>query len=437
MTHADEIPDRRKPSRWVAAVLIVLGVIAAIMIGGGASTNVCAGEGPLQLKRGVSIHEWLNWSPVRQDGTYVWPPYRELAEWGRPRDFAQIKSLGFDFVRLSVDPGPLLASKGKRRRQAVERLEEAVKQVMASGLKVIVDLHPVSQVQAWSAVAIEVSADDPMAARYRSAVKSVAAMLQRVGPDRVALELMNEPQYYPCDGSGGRKWEAVLERLVREARGAAPDLTLIVSGACGGNVTGLVQLDPAKFGDKNLLYSFHFYEPLPFTHQGVAEAGDVKGAPWPAEAVATPLALIYTQLLIGQDGDATPANQRARLQEARRYLDDYVAGGADGAKLRARFEEVRAWADQHGVARDRLLLGEFSVMAASDRRGGALDGDRFRWLHAVRHEAEALGAAWAYWEYSNPHGMSLTTWDKSRRADAIALKALGLATDTAELPDAN
>lgn len=37
---------------------------------------------------------------------------------------------------------------------------------------------------------------------------------------------MNEPQYYLCDGSGGREWEAVLTGLVRGAREAAPELTL-------------------------------------------------------------------------------------------------------------------------------------------------------------------------------------------------------------------
>jgi endoglucanase len=423
--------DRRKPARWLAALIILLGLIAALMIGGGAPSNVCAAEAPLQLKRGVSIHEWLNWAPVTKAGTYRWPPYEDLDAWGSVRDFTRIKALGFDFVRLSVDPGPLLASEGRRREDALARLEKAVGLVTKSGLKVVVDLHPVSQVQAWSPVALEVPADAPMAARYRSVVASVAKMLGRMDTSRVALELMNEPQFYPCDGSGGREWEGVLEGLVRAARQAAPDLTLVVSGACGGNITGLVQLDPAKLGEGPLLYSFHFYEPLDFTHQGVAEAGDVKGAPWPADEVAEPLALIYSKLLISRDGSASASNQAARLAEVRRYIGHYIASGADAAKLKARFGQVRDWARQHGVTGDQLLLGEFSVMAANDQRGGALDADRYRWLSAVRHEAEALGAAWAYWEYSNPHGMSLTTADTSRRADPIALKALGLATDTA------
>jgi len=156
---------------------------------------------------------------------------------------------------------PLLASEGARRDVAVGHLEEAVRAVTNSGLKAVLDLHPVNQVKAWSPEAIENGSDQAIRDRYRSAVSSVARMLERVGTDKVALELMNEPQYYPCDGSGGRDWEAVLTGLVRAAREVAPDLTLVVTGACGGNITGLVQLDPTRLGDDRLLYSFHFYEP--------------------------------------------------------------------------------------------------------------------------------------------------------------------------------
>jgi len=421
-------------ARWFALALL-LALAAATTLGGPARAQ--ADGGPIALKRGVSIHEWLNWAPLTEDGDYRWPPYNDLAEWGSARDFARIKALGFDFVRLSVDPGPLLASEGVRREAAISRLEQAVREVRKSGLKVILDLHPVGQVKAWSPEALEVSADDPLAARYRAVIAGVASMLARVDPDATALELMNEPQFYPCDGRGGRKWESVLEGAVGAARKAAPELTLIVSGACGGNAKGLVQLEPAAFDDDRLLYSFHFYEPHEFTHQGVAEAENVKGAPWPADAVATPLALVYANLLVSQDGNQTSNDRAKKLTSVRRYLSSYLAGDWDEARLKARFSEVRAWAERHHLPLSRLFLGEFSVMRATDQRGGALDADRFRWLDAVRREAEALGAAWAYWEYSNPHGMSLMTADANRRPDIVVLEALGLADKRAALPAAN
>src|SRR5690606_16995367 len=36
---------------------------------------------PLELHRGVAVHQWLNWSPLEPDGSYRWPPYLTQAEW--------------------------------------------------------------------------------------------------------------------------------------------------------------------------------------------------------------------------------------------------------------------------------------------------------------------------------------------------------------------
>ena len=130
-----------------------------------------------------------------------------------------------------------------------------------------------------------------------------------------------------------------------------------------------------------------------------------------------------------QDQSITQATRAVALAKVRDYLQDYVAGNWTEDRLAARFDQLRAWAKQNGVPTDRLLLGEFGVTAAQLGHGGALDTDRFVWLDAVRRAAEGLGAAWCYWEYSNPYGMSLTTADQSRRPDPVAVAALKLKTE--------
>ncbi|TIX38025.1 MAG: glycoside hydrolase family 5, partial [Mesorhizobium sp.] len=42
---------------------------------------IAANAAPIQLQRGVGVHEWLNWSPVEDDGSYSWPPYRSEEAW--------------------------------------------------------------------------------------------------------------------------------------------------------------------------------------------------------------------------------------------------------------------------------------------------------------------------------------------------------------------
>ena len=123
-----------------------------------------AAAAPLELHRGVNVHEWLNWSPLAADGSYRWPPYQSTDEWlGRYRPltdwpagdpFDRIRSLGFDFVRLTVDPGPLLASEGERRSEALAVLADGVRRLTKSGLKVVLNLHIVSQVPAYGGEAV-------------------------------------------------------------------------------------------------------------------------------------------------------------------------------------------------------------------------------------------------------------------------------------------
>lgn len=389
------------------------------------SVTASATDGPISLRRGVTIHEWLNWAPLTPEGDYRRPPYRDLETWGSTADFTEIRAFGFDFVRLSVDPGPLLSADGDRLSKAVARLELAVRAVTQARLKVILDLHPVSQVKAWSPGAIEGPPNTQALVRYRAVVSALARMLAKVGTDKTALELMNEPQFEPCDGVSGRNWEEVLIGLVRAARDAAPELTLVVSGACGGTITGLVQLDPAKLNADRLLFSFHFFEPEAFTQQGQPGAAAVKGAPWPTSDKEAALALAYSELLLEEEV-LTPHERAARLADIRTYLGAYTAAGGTPEKLRTRFGEVRAWADRHGIPHRNLLLGAFGATAATGSRGGALDAHRFFWLEAVRREAERLGAAWTYWAYSNPYGMSLRSPDRARRPDGVALDALGL-----------
>ncbi|TIL64468.1 MAG: glycoside hydrolase family 5 protein, partial [Mesorhizobium sp.] len=211
----------------------------------------------------------LNWSPVEEDGSYRWPPYRSEQEWRAghrpltdwPGDaFAHIRSMGFDFVRLSVDPGPLLASRGAKRQQALDILAAAVERVTSAGLKVVFDLHGVTQVPAYSMEMIYDGADSEGVASYREMVVAVAAMLARVGTDKVALEPYNEPAYYPCDSSGSDDWQRIMADTVRDIRAVSSELTIVATGACGGSIAGLVNLAPG-FDDPNVYYSFHMYEP--------------------------------------------------------------------------------------------------------------------------------------------------------------------------------
>jgi hypothetical protein len=78
--------------------------------------------------------------------------------------------------------------------------------------------------------------------------------------------------------------------LLDAARAAAPHFTLVATGACGSMVRGLDALDPAPLQRfQPLLFTFHFYEPYLFSHQGAPWLHEpvyraLNGLPWPGSA---------------------------------------------------------------------------------------------------------------------------------------------------------
>lgn len=391
---------------------------------------------PIALQRGVGVHDWLNWAPLDDDGTYRWPPYRDEAEWlagARPLSdwpegdqFTRIRAMGFDFIRLSVDPGPLAASEGAERQEALDILDAAVRKVTSSGLKVVFNLHGVSQVPQYGMDMIYEGADSAGVSAYREMVVDVARMLVEVGVTDVAIEPYNEPAYYPCDADGTEDWQRIMADTVADVRAVSTELTVVATGACGGSITGLTDLDPT-FDDPNLLYSFHMYEPHSFTHQRAEDPEDfASGLPWPASEGSPELAI--ETLRSQMDAAGIDAGRQARtIVELRGVVEQYFAENWGQAQLEARIAEAVAWAEAHDIAPSRLFMGEFgAILMTPDGRMGAFNQDRLRYLTAVREQAETYGMPWSIWEYSNPYGMSVIVPEGPAVPDADLLGALGL-----------
>jgi hypothetical protein len=410
--------------RFAAAAMVVLALATA------------SDAAPLALQRGVGLHEWLNWSPLAADGSYRWPPYRSEAEWlasNRPASdwpagdpLARIRALGFDFVRLSVDPGPLLATDGERRQQALDVLAADVGRLVGVGLNVVFNLQAVSQVPAYSNDLINGAADSDGMKRYREMMVAVAAMLAKIGTDRVALEPFNEPAHYPCDASGDEEWQTILGDEVKAVRAVSPDLTLVVTGACGGSITGLADIDPS-FDDPDTLYSFHMYDPHSFTHQRLDDpAAFGSGLPWPADT-GTPDTVVASLRAHMDATGLSEEQQTANLLAVGGYIADYFNENPGLPQLQARIGEAVTWAKAHGIPTRRLFMGEFgAILMSKDGKQGAFNADRLRYDRAVRQEAERFSIPWSIWEYANPYGMSVIVPDGPAVPDSALLTALGL-----------
>ena len=380
----------------------------------------------LRLRRGMNLWPWFSltreFPEPRTD--YDWPPFQGGRAIPARGDLAALRSAGIDFVRLPVDPGPLLAFSGAQRERLFADILGAVELCNDESLTVIVNLHPNGATHHFNPRNLVGDVMAPLFTRYLVLVRDLAARLARLDPARVAFEPLNEPP----QGCGAADWTVMQSELLRTARAAAPNLTLIATGACGGMVAGLETLHPSS--DPNVIHTFHFYEPYVFSHQGAPwMSGEpiyryLNAVPWPASAGSRQKTRAAVVSRMAAD-TATPASEKHEIPKTvERVLDEYFDANPDRRFIEHYFSRVLAWADRHRVARERILLGEFGALRSDDRYVAAPAADRARYIRDVREVCEAAGMPWAFWNLFD--GMGLTIDDRSRTFDPAIVAALGL-----------
>jgi len=342
------------------------------------------------LQRGINLSMWY-----AQDWDYS---AEHLAKYTTADDFRLVKSLGFDHARLSINPEPLMAG-GKPDAldpAAIARLDKTVAEITATGLVVILDIHP------------EPSFMDPLAHGDQSAAnfitfwKTFAAHYAGTDPNKVYFEVLNEPHF-----DDAYRWAGIQASVIPAIRAIAPKHTIIATGAKWGGVEGLKLLEPVR--DDNIIYSFHDYDPMTFTHQGASWVGEtakpLRKVPYPSteENVAPLLGLETTD-----QGKKDLAWYGKQHWDAKK-VDEEIAAMADwGAK-----NHVPVWCGEFGVYRDYVE-----------------PGPRAAWLHDMRVAFEAHKIGWSMWDYQGGFAI-VTKADGKTTVDESVATALGLRVSTA------
>jgi hypothetical protein len=401
--------------------------LAACMIGTSLGAETPADR--FQPKRGLNTDTWVEWLSVEDLATRpgfldVYPDWRRHVA---PERVAELGTLGFDFVRLSADPSPLLRlGPGPAQDAAIDQLRATTDALQAAGLKVIVDLHSIPRgTDPWGTEAIVGNPD--LFQAHVALVGRVAARMADLDPDRTAIEVLNEPTH-DCDGVYGGAdmvWPDQLRQLHAAARNAAPKLPIVLTGACWGGAESLAVLDPALIGDDNVIWSFHSYDPFLFTHQG---------ASWTSWANAYFGGLPYPPSLL-DDAGAEAALQSAKARLAARPIEGVTEATLSDVLAEYRetplaemigkeIEIAAAWADRHGIPRSRIILGEFGAIRDGEPGPSPALADRARFLADKRARAEAAGIGWAVWSWGG--SMGLVSDDSTRSMPQDICDALGL-----------
>lgn len=343
-----------------------------------------------RLKRGVNLPFWF-WSQLSLD---------EVRTRFGDADLALLARLGFTYVRLPFDMDFFYDASRPDLLDpaALAVFDEQLARLLGYGLAVSVDFHStpwVSAAQSDYSAGLE---DPGRQVLYLAFWKSLAAHLSRTDPERVFLEVMNEPGFWDDPA----QWYALQRQVAAAIRSQAPHHTLLLTSAKSSWLTEFVEMQPVD--DANVVYNFHFYEPFAFTHQGADWAVEVvqplRRVPYPADpqAVAPLLA----------DLPAASAE----------FLRQYGEERWDAAAIRRRVQQAAEWGERHAVAVICNEFGAFKPYAAA--------GDRLCWHRDVRLAFEQYGIGWALFEYESDFGLVERSEGESV-LDAALAEALGLA----------
>ncbi len=342
-----------------------------------------------RLRRGINASGWF--AQVYDKRGYT---KEHLQDWTTAQDIALMQSMGFDHVRLSVDPQPIMVNHRPDEIPAgyLGYLDAGVKMILDRGLAVVIDLHPDSEFKA------RLAKDDSSVQEFADFWRALAQHYSTWDAERVFFEILNEPEM-----SDRYRWYGVQAKLATAIREGAPRHTMIAAGARWSDDDELVFLEPLR--DPNVIYNFHFYEPHIFTHQGATWGAYfwhwVKGLHYPSspESAAKTAA-----------GVPDAADRLAVI----RYGQDHW----DAARIDAEITQVAEWARQRGVP---VVCNEFGVF-----RDYVDPRDREAWIRDVRTALEKRGMGWAMWDYSGNFGV-VTKKDGRTVPDENTLRALGMA----------
>lgn len=177
-------------------------------------------------------------------------------------DFAKIASWGVDHVRIPIDYNVIENPDGSYKEEGFVRIDNALALCRKYNLNTVLDLHKTAGFSFDFGEKEEGFFENPKLQERFFGIWEMFARRYGNDPQHIVFELLNEvtEQYY-IDA-----WNRISNECIKRIRAYAPD-TLILVGSYLNNCASAVK-DLAEPYDDKVVYNFHCYEPLRFTHQG-------------------------------------------------------------------------------------------------------------------------------------------------------------------------
>jgi endoglucanase len=310
----------------------------------------------LAFKRANSLNNGISFSWLEQ----TWNKGPVKAGAIKDADFILLKKLGFRSIRLPV-AFEYFELEHVSTVEIFGYIDNVVKQSHKYGFKLILDFHNGNLNDSNSVAETEklISLWVKLAKRYRY-----------TSAKDVFFELYNEPPHM-----NPNVWKDVAYNVVTALRKVDKTRTLIIGASNYNSIYELSRF--VRLADDNIIYTFHFYEPFFFTHQG---------ASWVGDQVAT------TGVSFPYSAENFPAlNPKARGTAGESNHEMYKRDGNEQS-VNDKLQIVKAWGVKYGVP---IICGEYGVYNKYTDLNS-----RCRYIKAVRTALRKLGIPGMLWDYN-------------------------------------
>ncbi len=177
-------------------------------------------------------------------------------------DVKRIASWGKDHVRLPIDYELLQNDDGTIKDNAFEFIDRCYSWCREFNLNILIDLHKTQGYVFDRASTYKSFFTSPVLIEYFK--KLWVTIAEHFAADEaVAFELLNEV----VNEEDNEPWMQIADETIKLIRKTCPNHKILVGSYQNNSIHTIPCI--RDFHDKNIVYNFHCYDPLPVTHQGM------------------------------------------------------------------------------------------------------------------------------------------------------------------------
>jgi Endoglucanase len=315
----------------------------------------------LGYEHGINLGGWLSQcdhTKERYDNFIKEDAFKQISEWG------------LDHVRIPIDYNLVETKEGDYIEEGFHYIDLAVQWSREYNLNMILDLHKTfgfSFDEGHNEKGFFENED--YQERFYRLWEEFARRYGNVG-EHLAFEILNEvtnKEY--CD-----LWNEISKKCITKIRAIAPDVKILIGGYYNNSIEALPDLLPPY--DENIIYNFHCYEPLIFTHQGAY------WIPTMDTSFRVPVDAPYSKLT---------SDTKEQISQVSIGFDSFdQSASLDGSYFNKYFAEAVKIAEERNVA---LYCGEYGVIE------NATPEDTLKWYEIISKSFDKFGIGRAAWSY--------------------------------------